>query len=552
MKHLLSMISLLLLGNMLMAQYVYTINADSVKITNHCDTAELILENHTQNIPGFLFNKGRGRTEFRRALTKLGDTAFLVGGDTLHTDAFTFWAKNGNDIYNINPGYVGIHRQSPRVMLDLPGSVNIDDTSSLRINYHPVFRVGTRLNYCDIDNEPNCSTPGVQSYSSLYVGDSAGTNDGTLWLGSAGNTFVGDASGYNNNGAFCTALGMATGHDNYGSYETFIGFRSGENCTPDPGQDFLGGNSYLGAYSGANSTGDWNEFVGYFAGSEATGSYNIYIGGSCGNFSGGSDNQFIGSYCGENNSGNRNVFIGTEAGKFNAGNENICIGASSGFRTTGSNNITLIGSNTSAAGVANATAIGSGASVAVSNTMVFGDPYVNTWIFNTNASVPSGAALVVGSGASNGNGAYLTTGGVWTNASDRNKKEHFKTVNTFDMLEKIAALPITRWNYKGLQEQHIGPVAQDFYRLFQVGADDKTISTIDPSGIALAGIQGLYYKWQEATQKVEEQQTKISALESQLQQQQAQISDQQAQLALLLEKIKILEVALDTKAKTAN
>src|SRR5882724_1257765 len=68
----------------LWAQYVYTINADSVKITNHCDTAELIIENHTQNVPGFLFNKGRGRTEFRRGLFSIDDTLYLIGGDTLN------------------------------------------------------------------------------------------------------------------------------------------------------------------------------------------------------------------------------------------------------------------------------------------------------------------------------------------------------------------------------------------------------------------------------------------------------------------------------------
>ncbi len=67
----------------LFAQYVYTINADSVKITNHCDTAELIIENHTQNVPGFLFNKGRGRTEFRKALQKIDDSTYLIGADTL-------------------------------------------------------------------------------------------------------------------------------------------------------------------------------------------------------------------------------------------------------------------------------------------------------------------------------------------------------------------------------------------------------------------------------------------------------------------------------------
>src|SRR5689334_17945830 len=84
----------------LFAQYVYTINADSVKITNHCDTAELIIENHTQNVPGFLYNKGRGRTEFRKVLVQSNDTTFLIGGDTLHTDAFALWKRNGNHIYN--------------------------------------------------------------------------------------------------------------------------------------------------------------------------------------------------------------------------------------------------------------------------------------------------------------------------------------------------------------------------------------------------------------------------------------------------------------------
>ncbi|MBS1563276.1 MAG: hypothetical protein JST39_02755, partial [Bacteroidetes bacterium] len=82
MKRLLTILSILASGT-LHAQYVYTINADSVKITNHCDTAELIIENHTQNIPGFLFNKGRGRTEFRRAFQKVSDTLYVFGSDSL-------------------------------------------------------------------------------------------------------------------------------------------------------------------------------------------------------------------------------------------------------------------------------------------------------------------------------------------------------------------------------------------------------------------------------------------------------------------------------------
>jgi cell shape-determining protein MreC len=39
---------------------------------------------------------------------------------------------------------------------------------------------------------------------------------------------------------------------------------------------------------------------------------------------------------------------------------------------------------------------------------------------------------------------------------------------------------------------HIGPTAQDFKKVFGVGENDKSISTIDPSGIALAAIKELH------------------------------------------------------------
>jgi len=83
MYRILLLLILFCLGKALSAQHVYTIKADSVKITNSCDAVELIIENHTQSVPGFLFNKGRGRTEFRKGAFKLNDTAYLIGADTL-------------------------------------------------------------------------------------------------------------------------------------------------------------------------------------------------------------------------------------------------------------------------------------------------------------------------------------------------------------------------------------------------------------------------------------------------------------------------------------
>jgi hypothetical protein len=64
---------------------VYAISADSVLITSDCGSAELIIENNTSNVNGYLHNKGKGRTEFSRLrLVAVGDSALAIPGqDTL-------------------------------------------------------------------------------------------------------------------------------------------------------------------------------------------------------------------------------------------------------------------------------------------------------------------------------------------------------------------------------------------------------------------------------------------------------------------------------------
>lgn len=78
-------LALVAIANMAICQNIYQIRADSVRIYNDCDTAELIIENHTQSVPGFLYNKGRGRTEFRRLqFLNLGNGIISIGDqDTL-------------------------------------------------------------------------------------------------------------------------------------------------------------------------------------------------------------------------------------------------------------------------------------------------------------------------------------------------------------------------------------------------------------------------------------------------------------------------------------
>jgi hypothetical protein len=94
MRSIILMLTLIILGQAAYCQYTYTIKADSVKITN-CDSAELILENHTQGVKGFLYNKGNGRTEFRNGSVKLTDSTYLIGGDTLKIPLGFGSADNG-------------------------------------------------------------------------------------------------------------------------------------------------------------------------------------------------------------------------------------------------------------------------------------------------------------------------------------------------------------------------------------------------------------------------------------------------------------------------
>src|SRR5215813_8372284 len=64
------------------AQFVHKLKGDTILITND-SSAELVLENSTRATKGFLYNKENGRTEFRKALTKISDSTYLIGNDTL-------------------------------------------------------------------------------------------------------------------------------------------------------------------------------------------------------------------------------------------------------------------------------------------------------------------------------------------------------------------------------------------------------------------------------------------------------------------------------------
>ena len=126
----------------------------------------------------------------------------------------------------------------------------------------------------------------------------------------------------------------------------------------------------------------------------------------------------------------------------------------------------------------------------------------------------------VGTNETNGNGAYLSATGQWMNGSSRAFKEDFRPLNRDDLLRRIAGLPVESWRFKGTEECHIGPVAEDFCGAFGIGVvddegnlDQRYISPGDVAGVALAGVKELVEMIEELKARNDELEHRIAELE---------------------------------------
>jgi hypothetical protein len=125
--------------------------------------------------------------------------------------------------------------------------------------------------------------------------------------------------------------------------------------------------------------------------------------------------------------------------------------------------------------------------------------------FFTNTTLTSGVVLAPG-------------GGAWAPVSDSTVKTNIRPVNGAELLRKLDELAISRWSYETQDPsiEHIGPMAQDFHRLFGVGDNDKTITTIDPDGIALAAIKELSKRVDELSSENRDLKARLEAIQAHL------------------------------------
>ena len=274
---------------------------------------------------------------------------------------------------------------------------------------------------------------------------------------------------------------------------------------------------------------------------------NIASESAYGVIAGGRDND-IGSVLGAGESysaigggNNNNIGASSTYGTIAGGQQNN-MGINSDYSTIGGGSFNTVGASSQYAtipGGANnfatnrAFAAGTQARANHSSAFVWGDSFNGVVASSANnqftVRASGGARFFSNTGQSAG--VSLAAGGTaWAIISDRNVKKNFQPVNRQEVLERLAALPVTRWNYQWEADDgvpHLGPMAQDFKAAFYPGRDDKSITTQEADGVALAAIQGLNEKVEQDTKQKD-----------------AEIAELKHQNATLLRRLEAIEARL--------
>ncbi|MEZ5573734.1 MAG: tail fiber domain-containing protein, partial [Halioglobus sp.] len=135
------------------------------------------------------------------------------------------------------------------------------------------------------------------------------------------------------------------------------------------------------------------------------------------------------------------------------------------------------------------------------------------------------------------NGAHLTTGGVWTNASSRELKDNIQPLSTEDANQALAGLSPVRYVYKNSRdEEYVGFIAEDVPELVATN-DHKSLSPMD-----IVAVLTTVTKDQQS--EITEQKAKMAEKDGQVAEQKAEILALRDALAKQDERMLQMEMAL--------
>lgn len=520
---------------------IFNTNSGFVGVGTNTPPAKMVVQGDAampDTVPLFEVKDRNGATVF---IVYPDSVRIYVGDDGAKTNKGTFAVSGRNTSKQFTHNYLLVRPDSSRIYTtDTVAGFGVENietiSSSSYMHLNPVnYFIGhnsgelvtTGLYNCTFGYKADSAL--TSGWSNIAVGYEAGKYNNTgsenvfmgTWSGYSNingpsNIFIGSESGYNNiGGGNNVYIGYQSGYSSQNTYQnTYIGYRSGYLLTG-------ASNTTVGSMAGENGGGGNNTFLGTSAGRRATGGNNTCLGNSAGyNMSWdltGTRNTFVGQFAGSNtSSGNYNTTLGFDAGGaittgsnntyvgYEAGNSgptttgNICIGYQAGSTNASSNRLIIENSSD------------------LTNPLIHGDFSNNRIAFHRTATT---YPLQVGTTTSNGNAAYLTAGGTWTNGSSRSFKDRYTPINGNDVLSKIAAMELKGWYYKGTEEYHIGPFAEDFYQAF--GCGDKNVkedlgrylASSDVAGVSMIAIQQLVKELEVQKKLNEELLKRIEALE---------------------------------------
>ena len=387
------------------------------------------------------------------------------------------------------------------------------------------FVVGsTQLDFIDTDRSNRMMFD--KSKGSFY----AGSTSDTQW-DSANRGQYAAAFGRN-----CTASGqysVAMGYHSVAENGNAFAFGnsnnvSGTNSVAMGANNIISGNASFAVGIGNTSSGLRSSSIG--DGNNATGDYSLAFG--YGNTSSGDSSNTMG-YA-NTASGFYSVAIGldNQSGNYSAAIGDTNIASADYSYSVGSENISggqysvTIGNLNTSNGL-NSMAFGKGAKIGAGTDGSF------VWrsSLSTDSATEHGkdgsAHFICGSGTSSefriSFGSVSTTpvissatGYAWSSSSDINLKENLVEHNYSDTLDRIMDMPIYTYNFKSVASgiKSIGPVAQDFNRLFPSDKDPLSIVDRDMCGVALAGIRGINMKLNDALARISALETELAALKN--------------------------------------
>jgi hypothetical protein len=121
-------------------------------------------------------------------------------------------------------------------------------------------------------------------------------------------------------------------------------------------------------------------------------------------------------------------------------------------------------------------------------------------------------------------------------------------VDSQEMLDRVRELRVRPWRRRAggaTEPEHLGPAAEEFYDVFEVGSDPDHIAAGDTDAVVIAAVQALADRLEERDDRIERQSQRLDR-------QREVIDEQRADIERLREQLETLRAELSRQRRDAD